>query len=191
MMCALVLRNADRATMRVARDGLRRAASRDLRLSDTRGAFDVSASFSRAVRMTTTNLIDLDTSGDDHAAPSEPSLGSLLEAGPGSVVRVHEAGQIPELTVLAVGDDEDSCYLLEWLLKPIGLRVESYTSTREFLDAFDPERPKCLVLDIRMPGLSGLDLQEELAARARLTETLIRLGISPVRASSRAIQTCS
>src|ERR1700682_615150 len=122
MICALELRCADGATMSVARDGLRRAASRDLRLSDTRGAHDVFASFSRAVRMTTTNLIDLDISGDVHAARSERSFGSRLEAAPDSVGLLNEAGQIPKPTVLVVADDEDSCTLLEWLLKPIGLR---------------------------------------------------------------------
>ncbi|HVC98010.1 MAG TPA: response regulator [Pirellulales bacterium] len=141
--------------------------------------------------MTTTHLIDLGTSADVHAASLERSLGGLPEAVPDSVALERAAGQIAGPIVLAVADDDDSCNLLEWLLKPIGLRVESYTSTPEFLDAFDPKRPRCLVLDMRMHGKDGQELQEELAARVRLGETLSRLGVSPVRVSSRAIQTCS
>jgi len=49
------------------------------------------------------------------------------------------------------------------LLRSVGLESQLYTSAQEFLDAEKPEIPSCLVLDVRLPGMSGLDLQKELA----------------------------
>jgi FixJ family two-component response regulator len=48
------------------------------------------------------------------------------------------------------------------LLRTVGLEVQTFASTREFLGAARPDVPSCLVLDVRLPGLSGLDLQSEL-----------------------------
>jgi len=68
-------------------------------------------------------------------------------------------------TVFVVDDDAAVRDSLALLLQSVGLSAESYASADEFLQAFEPERPGCLVLDVRMPGMSGLELQEELAAR--------------------------
>jgi FixJ family two-component response regulator len=65
-------------------------------------------------------------------------------------------------TVFVVDDDAQSRKSVEQLMRSIKLRVESFESADEFLDAFDPARPGCLVLDVRMPGMSGLELQERL-----------------------------
>lgn len=51
---------------------------------------------------------------------------------------------------------------MRWLLESVGLLCEVYANAEEFLAAYDPQRPGCLVLDIRMPGLGGLGLQERL-----------------------------
>ena len=68
-------------------------------------------------------------------------------------------------TVFLVDDDESVRNALRWLIESIGVTVEVYDSAIGFLDAYDPARPGCLVLDVRMPRMSGLDLQEELARR--------------------------
>jgi two-component system response regulator FixJ len=68
-------------------------------------------------------------------------------------------------TVFLVDDDESVRNALRWLIESIGLPVEVFESAHEFLAACDPARPGCLVLDVRMPRMSGLDLQEELAGR--------------------------
>jgi len=65
-------------------------------------------------------------------------------------------------TVFVVDDDDAVRTSLRLLLKSVGLPVETYASAQEFLDAFDAERAGCLVLDIRMPGISGLELQQKL-----------------------------
>jgi len=68
----------------------------------------------------------------------------------------------PEPTVFIVDDDQEVREALELLMSSIGLEAETYGSAREFLDRFDPERTGCLVLDIRMKGMSGLELQQRL-----------------------------
>ena len=65
-------------------------------------------------------------------------------------------------TVFLVDDDESLRDAIAWLLESVTLRVESFASAAEFLDTFDPNRHGCVVLDIRMPGMSGLALQEQL-----------------------------
>ena len=65
-------------------------------------------------------------------------------------------------TVFVVDDDDAVRTSLRLLLKSVGLPVETFASAQEFLDAFDSDRAGCLVLDIRMPGMSGLELQQRL-----------------------------
>ena len=66
--------------------------------------------------------------------------------------------------VYVVDDDESVRTAQARLLKSVGLRVEVFGSARAFLDHDRADVPGCLLLDVRMPGLSGLDLQQELAA---------------------------
>jgi len=65
-------------------------------------------------------------------------------------------------TVFVIDDDALVRNALADLFESVGLRVAAFSSTREFLDGPRREGPSCLVLDIRMPGQSGLDLQREL-----------------------------
>jgi two-component system, LuxR family, response regulator FixJ len=68
-------------------------------------------------------------------------------------------------TVFVVDNDEAVCDALGMLLRASGMRVETFRSAPEFLNAYHPTRAGCLVLDIRMPGMTGLDLQDELHKR--------------------------
>ena len=68
-------------------------------------------------------------------------------------------------TVFVVDDDPGAALSLRWLLEAEGLAVEAYSSAREFLNAYDPQRPGCLVLDLCMPEVDGLELQQRLLAR--------------------------
>lgn len=65
-------------------------------------------------------------------------------------------------TVFIVDDDSAMRDSLGFLIGSVGRKVETYSSAEEFLDAYDNERPGCIVLDVRMPGLSGLELMEKL-----------------------------
>ena len=69
-------------------------------------------------------------------------------------------------TVLLIDDDEAMRDSLKWLLESRGLKVQLYASGEEFLQAFDNGFCGCLVLDVRMPGISGLDLYEQLRERS-------------------------
>ena len=70
----------------------------------------------------------------------------------------------PEPVVFVVDDDPSLRHALTNLLRSVGLRVEVFGSAQEFLTSQRPDALGCLVLDVRLPGLSGLDLQRELAA---------------------------
>jgi FixJ family two-component response regulator len=64
--------------------------------------------------------------------------------------------------VFVIDDDESMREALKSLIRSVGLKVETFASAQEFLQSERPETPACLILDVRMPGLSGLDLQREL-----------------------------
>jgi FixJ family two-component response regulator len=68
-------------------------------------------------------------------------------------------------TIFIVDDDEAVRDSLRWLLEANGYRVRSFDRAEEFLNAYDPEQVGVLIADVRMPGMSGLELQEELIAR--------------------------
>ena len=67
--------------------------------------------------------------------------------------------------VFVVDDDPSVRSSLKFLLSTVGLQVESFESAETFLQRKPPDAPSCLVLDVRLRGLSGLDFQHELAAR--------------------------
>jgi FixJ family two-component response regulator len=66
-----------------------------------------------------------------------------------------------EATVFIVDDDAQMRESLKNLIRSVGLRVELFASAQEFVQSQHPDAPSCLVLDVRMPGLSGLDLQKQ------------------------------
>ena len=68
-------------------------------------------------------------------------------------------------TVFVVDDDEGFREALRWLLTSVGLHVETHASGTKFLGAYETGRRGCLLLDVRMPGMSGLQVQKELTAR--------------------------
>jgi len=67
--------------------------------------------------------------------------------------------------VYVVDDDEAVRDSLKWLLEGVSYTVRTFDSAESFLAGFDPKAIACLVLDVRMPGMSGLELQEELLSR--------------------------
>jgi FixJ family two-component response regulator len=68
-----------------------------------------------------------------------------------------------EPLVFIVDDDPSICEALKRLLATVGLKAQTFGSAQEFMRTKRPDVPSCLVLDVRLPGLSGLDLQRELA----------------------------
>jgi two-component system response regulator TtrR len=72
------------------------------------------------------------------------------------------AAALSAATVYVIDDDASIRELLAWLMKREGLAVETFSNARSFLKAYVPGTPGCLVLDLYMPGMSGLDLQRYL-----------------------------
>ena len=93
-----------------------------------------------------------------------------------------------ESTVFVVDDDAELRESLGWLLESAGLRVKSYSTAQEFLAQYKSEEPGCLLLDVRMPGLSGLDLQEELRRRGVPPPIIIMTGHARVPMAVRALK---
>ena len=70
-------------------------------------------------------------------------------------------------TILVIDDDPDVRASVGRLLRSLGIDVRLFASIADFLGSDPPDGPTCLVLDVRLPGQSGLDLQRELAAANR------------------------
>ena len=73
--------------------------------------------------------------------------------------------QAKQQTVFIVDDDADLREALSLLMRSVGMQSKAFASAREFLQRFDPHDSGCLVLDIRMPGMTGMELQAELHKR--------------------------
>jgi RNA polymerase sigma factor (sigma-70 family) len=93
-----------------------------------------------------------------------------------------------EPTVFIVDDDQAVVRSLRWLIETVRLRVETFASAQAFLDGYDSSKPGCLVLDVRMPGMSGLELQKRLAARPIHVPIIFITGHGDVQMAVRAVQ---
>lgn len=95
---------------------------------------------------------------------------------------------ISDAVVCVVDDDPAIRKSLRWLIESVGLTVEAFESAREFLDAYDPEKPGCIVLDVRMPGMNGLELQEKLRDMHSQIPIIIVTGYGDVPMAVRAVK---
>ncbi len=91
-------------------------------------------------------------------------------------------------TVFVVDDDEAMRNSLRWLIESVGLKTETFASAQEFLQAWSPDRPGCLVVDVRMPGMSGLELQEKLRERDIRVPVIVLTGHGDVPMAVRAMK---
>ena len=99
-----------------------------------------------------------------------------------------KAATQPTPTVFVVDDDPAVRESLDSLIRSVGLRVESFPSAQEFLRRQPFEGPACLVLDIRLPGLSGLDLQRELLDKESSMPIIFITGHGDIPMSVRAMK---
>ena len=93
-----------------------------------------------------------------------------------------------EPVIHVVDDDEALRDSLRWLLESAGYSVATYASAECFLANYDPARAGCLVLDIRMPGMSGLELQDELERRGHTIPIIFVTGHGDVPTAVRAVK---
>ncbi|MFZ1904221.1 MAG: response regulator [Steroidobacteraceae bacterium] len=94
----------------------------------------------------------------------------------------------PEPLIFLVDDDDSFREALRRLLTSAGLRVEAFPTAQAFLDAKRPEVPCCLVLDVDLPGLGGLDLQRELRAVDATLPIIFLTGHGDIPMSVRAMK---
>ncbi|WP_455374795.1 response regulator transcription factor [Kaarinaea lacus] len=90
--------------------------------------------------------------------------------------------------VYIIDDDEGIRHSLELLLQSVGKQTKTCTSAQEFLNSYDATKPGCLVLDVRMPGMSGLDLQHLLNEQEIQIPTIIITGHGDVPLAVRAMK---
>lgn len=93
-----------------------------------------------------------------------------------------------ESTVFVIDDDTAVRESMAVLLESAGFEVEAYGSASAFLKAYQPDRPGCLVLDVRMPQMDGLELQEVLARRHLRVPIIFITGHGDISMSVRAIR---
>lgn len=100
------------------------------------------------------------------------------------------ASQVPAApsTVFIVDDDQALRDSLRFLFESVGLRVETHASAHEFLASYHPDRPGCVILDVRMPGMSGLELQEHLNSASCLLPVVIISAFGDVPLTVRAMK---
>jgi RNA polymerase sigma factor (sigma-70 family) len=90
--------------------------------------------------------------------------------------------------VFVVDDDNSVRKSLARLIRSMGLNVETFASADAFLDRNPYEGPACLILDVRMPGLSGLDLQKELTASGQMPSIIFLTGHGNIPMSVQAMK---
>jgi FixJ family two-component response regulator len=111
--------------------------------------------------------------------------------GIGSQRQLHSSATCAEAEqplVLIVDDDERIRTALQELLLSVGINSACFASTRELLDSGVPDRPGCLILDVRMPGSSGLDLQNHFATSNNSKPIIFLTGHGDIPMSVRAMK---
>jgi FixJ family two-component response regulator len=104
-------------------------------------------------------------------------------------LRPHESRAVAEQPlVLIVDDDERIREALQELLLSVGIDSACFASTRELLESDLPDRPGCLILDVRMPGSSGLDLQNHLATNGDSKPIIFLTGHGDIPMTVRAMK---
>jgi RNA polymerase sigma factor (sigma-70 family) len=94
----------------------------------------------------------------------------------------------PAPTIYIVDDDEAVRNSLRFLLKSVGHTCQTLASANEFLATYQPKHPGCLILDVRMPGMSGLELQQQLNLRGAIIPVIFITGHGDVPMAVEAMQ---
>ncbi|BCP55570.1 DNA-binding response regulator [Kaistia sp. 32K] len=113
---------------------------------------------------------------------------TLAPAGAVDMWDTNMAGTADDPIAILVDDDTAVCEALGELLNSVGIDTIAFSSSTELLEAELPDRPGCVVLDVRMPGLSGLDLQHRLVEHGILTPIVFLTGHGDIAMSVQAMK---
>lgn len=94
----------------------------------------------------------------------------------------------PQPTVFIVDDDTNIRNATAALIQSVGLPLVAFSTSQEFLEKYDPRQPGCLILDVRMPGMSGLELQQRLNDLGRPLAIIMITGHADVPMTVRGIK---
>jgi FixJ family two-component response regulator len=119
-----------------------------------------------------------------HQVPTRDSSGPLAAQAPSAAIPAAQRAPV----VYVIDDDDAVRRSIRLLLKSVGLSAAAFASAQEFLAVFDPEQPGCALVDVRMPGMSGLELQHELNLRGALVPIVFVTGHGDIPMAVEAIQ---
>ncbi len=124
------------------------------------------------------------------ASESRPSVvANRLTGGAPQALEISGIMSLPQnATIFVVDDDEAMCRMIQSLVESVGLRAEVYSSARDFVEAYRADRPGCLVTDVRMPGMSGVELQEWLMREKSLLPVILVTAHADVPLAVRAMK---
>ena len=83
-------------------------------------------------------------------------------------------------TVFVVDDDPTMRHSMSRLLQEVNIHVQTFATARDFLNAYEPDQPGCLVVDVRMPGMSGIDVHKYMVAKGYTIPVIIATGHADV-----------
>jgi FixJ family two-component response regulator len=109
--------------------------------------------------------------------PRLPSTGADMPKVPTDTPIVH-----------IIDDDESLRHVLDSLFRSVGLQARMYGSARDFVEAAKPNAPGCIVLDVRLPGTSGLDFQQQLAGLGIHLPVILTTGHGDIPMTVRAMK---
>ena len=91
-------------------------------------------------------------------------------------------------TVIVIDDDPEICQSFRWLFESVKLKVHTFTNAQLFLDCYDLKQPACLIIDVRMPALSGIELLEHLNSVRNQLSFIMITGYADVPMAVRAMK---
>ncbi|RUR09435.1 response regulator transcription factor [Legionella sp. km772] len=91
-------------------------------------------------------------------------------------------------TIFIIDDEVNVCHALSWLFKSVQFNVETYENAQLFLEKYNPEKHGCIIMDVRLPGMSGLELLEQLKTQRSNIPVIIITGYGDIQMAVRAMK---
>lgn len=96
--------------------------------------------------------------------------------------------QTNNFTIFVIDDTKDVCEALRWLFESVKFKVETYENANSFLEKYHANRPGCIIMDVRLPGMSGLELLEYLKQKKSPLPIIVITGHGDIQMAVRAMK---